>query len=189
MLASIKEVMPLGWRWMEWKSLSAVYHISIPQVYFFPHHQHHFHEVIAWMSQFVKWKYCANPSFLNSGTIHIIQKHRGISLFAARHGLNEVFLDLNGLQVMQGSSSYFCMWLRDPCLGKSTKPRCCLPQIKIPDWMRGYTCGMCGQGDEEYMQEYHTPNGRLASNELSFTQSWVIPGTGCRDISSNTFFF
>lgn len=88
-----------------------------------------------------------------TGTVRITRKDQGISLFAASHGLNEVFLDLNGLQ------------------------------IKIPDWMRGYTCGMCGLGDGEYMEEYRTPNGRVATNALSFTQSWVIPGTGCRDIS------
>lgn len=39
-----------------------------------------------------------------SGTIRIAQKDQGIALFAARHGLNEVFLDLNGLQVMPAIS-------------------------------------------------------------------------------------
>lgn len=117
-----------------------------------------------------------------SGTVRIMQQDQGIALFAASHGLNAVFLDLNGLQVMQGNAqgSFACDW-------EILKTRRCLPQIKIPDWMRGNTCGMCGNADGDYLQEYRTPNGRLATSSLSFTQSWVIPGTGCRDISSNTF--
>ena len=54
-------------------------------------------------------------------------------------------------------------------------------QVKVVDWMRGQTCGLCGKADGEVKQEYRTPNGRLTKNAVSYAHSWVLPAESCRD--------
>ncbi|XP_068447342.1 vitellogenin-2-like [Clinocottus analis] len=88
-----------------------------------------------------------------TGLIHIRQIHRGISISAHRYGLQQVYLDMNILK------------------------------IRVVDWMRGNTCGICGKGNGEIRQEFQTPNQRLASDAVSFAHSWVLPGMSCRDAS------
>ncbi|XP_018528704.1 vitellogenin-2 [Lates calcarifer] len=88
-----------------------------------------------------------------TGKIQIRQRGEGIALHAPSHGLQEVYLDLNTLKV------------------------------KVVDWMRGQTCGLCGKADGEIRQEYRTPNERLTKNAVSYAHSWVMPGTSCRDAS------
>ncbi|XP_070817970.1 vitellogenin-1-like isoform X2 [Chaetodon trifascialis] len=83
--------------------------------------------------------------------IQIRPKGEGISVYAPTHGLHEVYFDMNS-------------W-----------------RIKVVDWMRGQTCGLCGKADGEVRQEYVTPNGRLTKNAASFTHSWVLPAESCRD--------
>uniref|UniRef100_A0A8C4ICX9 Phosvitin n=1 Tax=Dicentrarchus labrax TaxID=13489 RepID=A0A8C4ICX9_DICLA len=56
-------------------------------------------------------------------------------------------------------------------------------QVKVVDWMRGQTCGLCGKADGEIRQEYRTPNERLTRNAVSYAHSWVLPGKSCRDAS------
>nr|AAZ17416.1 vitellogenin B [Morone americana] len=88
-----------------------------------------------------------------SGQIQIRQRGEGIALYALSHGLQEVYYDLNALK------------------------------IKVVDWMRGQTCGLCGKADGEIRQEYRTPNERLTRNAVSYAHSWVLPGKSCRDAS------
>ncbi|GLD50054.1 vitellogenin-2-like protein [Lates japonicus] len=88
-----------------------------------------------------------------TGKIQIRQRGEGIALHAPSHGLQEVYLDLNTLKV------------------------------KVVDWMRGQTCGLCGKADGEIRQEYRTPNERLTKNAVSYAHSWVMPGRSCRDAS------
>uniref|UniRef100_A0A8D0AQ40 Vitellogenin-2-like n=1 Tax=Sander lucioperca TaxID=283035 RepID=A0A8D0AQ40_SANLU len=88
-----------------------------------------------------------------TGKIQIIQRGEGIALHAPSHGLQEVYLDLNELKV------------------------------KVVDWMRGQTCGLCGKADGEIRQEYRTPNERLTKNAVSYAHSWVLSGKSCRDAS------
>ena len=59
-------------------------------------------------------------------------------------------------------------------------------QVKVVDWMRGQTCGLCGKADGEIRQEYRTPNERLTKNAASYAHSWVLPGKSCRDASGKT---
>uniref|UniRef100_A0A7N9AXN3 Vitellogenin-2-like n=1 Tax=Mastacembelus armatus TaxID=205130 RepID=A0A7N9AXN3_9TELE len=87
------------------------------------------------------------------GKIEIRKEGEGIALQAPSHGLQEVYLDLNTLKV------------------------------KVTDWMRGQTCGLCGKADGEIRQEYRTPNERLSKNAVSYAHSWVLPGRSCRDAS------
>lgn len=54
-------------------------------------------------------------------------------------------------------------------------------QVKIVDWMKGQTCGLCGKADGQVRQEYRTPNGRLTKDTVSFAHSWVLPAKSCRD--------
>uniref|UniRef100_A0A8D3C373 Phosvitin n=1 Tax=Scophthalmus maximus TaxID=52904 RepID=A0A8D3C373_SCOMX len=88
-----------------------------------------------------------------AGNIQIRLKEDGIALHAPNHGLQEVFLNLNSLKV------------------------------KVVDWMRGQTCGLCGRADGEIRQEYRTPNERLTKNAASYAHSWVMSGKSCRDAS------
>ncbi|XP_070687930.1 vitellogenin-2-like [Pempheris klunzingeri] len=88
-----------------------------------------------------------------TGKIQIKQRGEGVALHAPSHGLQEVFFDQNTLKV------------------------------KVVDWMRGQTCGLCGKADGEVRQEYRTPNERLTKNAASYAHSWVLPGKSCREAS------
>uniref|UniRef100_A0AAZ1X3A5 Phosvitin n=1 Tax=Oreochromis aureus TaxID=47969 RepID=A0AAZ1X3A5_OREAU len=83
--------------------------------------------------------------------IQIKQNGEGISVYAASYGLHEVYFDK-----------------------KSWK-------IKVVDWMKGKTCGLCGKADGETMQEYRTPTGWIATTAVSFAHSWILPAESCRD--------
>ncbi|KAM7387895.1 hypothetical protein PAMP_024106 [Pampus punctatissimus] len=83
--------------------------------------------------------------------IQIRPKGEGISIYAPSHGLHEVYFDKNS-------------W-----------------KVKVVDWMKGQTCGLCGKADGEVRQEYRTPNGRLTKNAVSYAHSWVLPAESCRD--------
>ncbi|XP_010782071.1 vitellogenin-2-like [Notothenia coriiceps] len=88
-----------------------------------------------------------------AGKIQIRQRDQGIALHAPSHGLQEVFLDQNVLKV------------------------------KVVDWMKGQTCGLCGKADGEVRQEFRTPNERVTKDAVSFAHSWVVAGKSCRDAS------
>lgn len=59
-------------------------------------------------------------------------------------------------------------------------------QIKVVDWMKGKTCGLCGKADGETMQEYRTPTGWIATTAVSFAHSWILPAENCRDATGKT---
>ncbi|KAM9761569.1 vitellogenin 2 [Menidia menidia] len=88
-----------------------------------------------------------------AANILIQQRGEGIALYAPSYGLQEVFLNTTAMKV------------------------------KVVDWMRGQTCGLCGKADGEVKQEYRTPNERVAKNATSFAHSWVLSGQSCRDAS------
>ncbi|XP_042372245.1 vitellogenin-2-like [Plectropomus leopardus] len=88
-----------------------------------------------------------------TGKIQIRQSGEGIALHAPSHGLQEVYLDLSTLKV------------------------------KVVDWMKGQTCGLCGKADGEIRQEYRTPNERITKNAVSYAHSWIVPAKSCRDAS------
>ncbi|XP_076007428.1 vitellogenin-2-like [Genypterus blacodes] len=85
--------------------------------------------------------------------IHITKRGEGIVLHAASLGLHEVYFD------------------QSTC------------KIKVLDWMRGQTCGLCGKADGEIRQEFRTPNERISKHAVSFAHSWVLPAKSCRDTS------
>nr|BAE43870.1 vitellogenin [Pagrus major] len=83
--------------------------------------------------------------------IQIRPKGEGISVYAPSLGLHEVYFDRNS-------------WT-----------------VKVVDWMKGQTCGLCGKADGEVRQEYRTPNGRVTKSAVSYAHSWVLPAESCRD--------
>nr|XP_057928817.1 vitellogenin-2-like [Doryrhamphus excisus] len=83
--------------------------------------------------------------------IQIRRRNEGITLHAPSHGLQEVYFDIN------------------------------IVKVKVVDWMRGQTCGLCGKADAEIRQEYRTPTGRVTKNAVSYAHSWVLPAKSCRD--------
>ncbi|XP_030640291.1 vitellogenin-like isoform X1 [Chanos chanos] len=86
-----------------------------------------------------------------SGTIQTKKNAGGLSLYAPRHGLQEVYFSKDG-------------W-----------------RIQVVDWMKGQTCGLCGKADGEIRQEFRTPSGYLTKSPVSFAHSWVLPAESCRD--------
>ncbi|KAI4828972.1 hypothetical protein KUCAC02_023037 [Chaenocephalus aceratus] len=86
-----------------------------------------------------------------TASIQIKSKDKGIAVIATSHGLHEVYVRNN-------------LW-----------------RIKVVDWMKGQTCGLCGKADGEIRQEYRTPNGRLTKSAVSFAHSWVLPAESCSD--------
>ncbi|XP_068174544.1 vitellogenin-1-like [Antennarius striatus] len=85
--------------------------------------------------------------------ILISQNRDGVSIYAPSLGLHEVFFDKDSLKV------------------------------KVVDWMKGQTCGLCGKADGEVRQEFRTPNQRVTKNIVSFAHSWVMVADSCRDTS------
>nr|AVA30492.1 vitellogenin Aa [Scatophagus argus] len=83
--------------------------------------------------------------------IQIRPNGEGISVYAPSLGLHEVYFDKYS-------------W-----------------KVKVVDWMKGQTCGICGRADGEVRQEYRTPNGRVTKNAVSYAHSWVLPAESCRD--------
>lgn len=59
-------------------------------------------------------------------------------------------------------------------------------QVKVVDWMKGQTCGLCGRADGEVRQEFRTPSGRLAKSAVSYAHSWILPAESCRDTNGET---
>jgi hypothetical protein len=121
-----------------------------------------------------------------SDKIQIKKLREGIALHAPSHGLQEVFLDANTLKVSikKANAMHHFPLLYDTRRFLISGSFC--SQVKVADWMKGQTCGLCGKADGEVREEYQTPNGRLASNSVSYAQSWVIPAESCRDVSSKT---
>lgn len=56
-------------------------------------------------------------------------------------------------------------------------------QLRLVEWMRDKTCGLCGQGNGDIKQDFRTPNGQLVDNPTSFAHSWVLPVESCSDNS------
>ncbi|MBN3308790.1 VIT protein, partial [Amia calva] len=54
-------------------------------------------------------------------------------------------------------------------------------KVVIESWMRGKTCGLCGQADGERMTEFRMPNLYTAKNSTSFVHSWMVQGESCSD--------
>ncbi|XP_076009564.1 vitellogenin-2-like [Genypterus blacodes] len=85
--------------------------------------------------------------------IRITKRGEGVVLRASSLGLHELYFD----------------------------PTTC--KIKVLDWMRGQTCGLCGKADGEIRQEFRTPNERISTHAVSFAHSWVLPAKTCQDPS------
>lgn len=56
-------------------------------------------------------------------------------------------------------------------------------QVKVVDWMRGQTCGVCGMADGETKQEFRTPSGFVSENPVTSAHSWILPADSCKGTS------
>uniref|UniRef100_A0A3B4ABN0 VWFD domain-containing protein n=1 Tax=Periophthalmus magnuspinnatus TaxID=409849 RepID=A0A3B4ABN0_9GOBI len=45
--------------------------------------------------------------------------------------------------------------------------------------MKGKTCGLCGRGDGEFRQEYHTPSKRIVTDAVSHAHTWTLAAKTC----------
>ncbi|XP_061489475.1 vitellogenin-2-like isoform X2 [Rhineura floridana] len=91
------------------------------------------------------------PYYTSSSSEYILIKHEknGLLLKAPETGIEKLFYDGHMLK------------------------------IQVPFWMTGKTCGICGRYDAEYEQEYKMPSGSIATNAVSFAQSWILPDDSC----------
>ncbi|KAJ8408483.1 hypothetical protein AAFF_G00258970 [Aldrovandia affinis] len=93
----------------------------------------------------------ALPLMDASGTLLIEKSQDGIVIQAPTLGLHSLFFD-----------------------GKTIK-------VVIESWMRGKTCGLCGQADGERNIEFKKPNLQRAKSPVHFLSSWVLQGEACSD--------
>lgn len=112
----------------------------------------------------------------------------GLSIYAPSHGLHEVYFDKNSWKVNAILSTnikhilHFIITIFNALFDLAM-------QVKVVDWMKGQTCGLCGKADGEVRQEYITPNGRLTKNPVSYAHSWVLTADSCRDTTGEIQFF
>ncbi|XP_053841356.1 vitellogenin-1-like [Vidua macroura] len=52
-------------------------------------------------------------------------------------------------------------------------------KVTVASWMRGKTCGVCGNNDREKENELLMPNHRLARSSSAFVHSWVLLEETC----------
>ncbi|NXX84558.1 VIT1 protein, partial [Urocolius indicus] len=52
-------------------------------------------------------------------------------------------------------------------------------KVTLASWMRGKTCGVCGNNDREKHNELLMPNQKLAHSSSAFVQSWVLLEETC----------
>ncbi|XP_068056080.1 vitellogenin-1-like isoform X2 [Anomalospiza imberbis] len=52
-------------------------------------------------------------------------------------------------------------------------------EVTVASWMRGKTCGVCGNNDREKENELLMPNHRLARSSSAFVHSWVLLEETC----------
>ncbi|XP_034035049.1 vitellogenin-1-like [Thalassophryne amazonica] len=91
------------------------------------------------------------PYHQSTEHINVKPNKEGISVYAPSHGLQEVYFAKDS-------------W-----------------KIKVVDWMKGQTCGICGRSDGEVRQEYRIPNGQLTKNKVIYAQSWILQAENCQD--------
>lgn len=135
--------------------------------------------------------------FCLTADIQIKQNGEGISVYAASYGLHEVYFDKKSWKVKaKRITLVFSLKAQE----KQKRPREMeillklrsdysrdpTMQIKVVDWMKGKTCGLCGKADGETMQEYRTPTGWIATTAVSFAHSWILPAESCRDATGMT---
>lgn len=56
-------------------------------------------------------------------------------------------------------------------------------QVKVVDWMKGQTCGICGMADGETRQDFRTPSGFVSENPVASAHSWILPADSCKGAS------
>ncbi|XP_054020932.1 vitellogenin-1 [Dryobates pubescens] len=52
-------------------------------------------------------------------------------------------------------------------------------KVTVASWMRGKTCGVCGNNDREKHNELQMPNHKLAHSSSAFVHSWVLLEETC----------
>ncbi|KFV46604.1 Vitellogenin-1 [Tyto alba] len=52
-------------------------------------------------------------------------------------------------------------------------------KVTVASWMRGKTCGVCGNNDREKHNELLMPNHKLAQSSFAFVHSWILLEETC----------
>ncbi|XP_030063303.1 vitellogenin-1 [Microcaecilia unicolor] len=52
-------------------------------------------------------------------------------------------------------------------------------KVTAAPWMKGKTCGICGNDDGQKTNDFQKPNQEKALSCSSFVHSWVLPGSAC----------
>lgn len=116
--------------------------------------------------------------------VKIYKNGKTVTVEIPELGLKEVTFDGVNLKVMHWLSRLllsFCLvpcWCDRPTLQHSLQ-RCAILQVTVASWMKGKTCGVCGNNDREKENEFLMPNHRLAHSCSAFVHSWVLLEETC----------
>lgn len=120
---------------------------------------------------------------LFTDNVRIYKNATTVIVEAPTYGLKNVTFDGVILKVLGLLSRLllFCLvplQCNTPTLEHSLQ-RCAILQVTVASWMRGKTCGVCGNNDRETHNELLMPNHKLAHSCSAFVHSWVLLEETC----------
>lgn len=121
---------------------------------------------------------------LFTDNIKIYKNGTTVIVEAPIHGLKNVNFDGEILKVWCFLSKLlpsFCLvpWQCNTSSLHYSLKRCTVLQVTVASWMRGKTCGICGNNDREKHNELLMPNHKLAHSCSAFVHSWVLLEETC----------
>ncbi|KAI1236724.1 hypothetical protein IHE44_0014977 [Lamprotornis superbus] len=123
-------------------------------------------------------------SVYEKGNVKIYKNGKTVSVEVPELGLQKVTFDGVNLKVLHLLSRLLLAFCLIPC--QCDRPalqhslqRCAILQVTVASWMRGKTCGVCGNNDREKENELLMPNHRLAHSCSAFVHSWVLLEETC----------
>lgn len=123
-------------------------------------------------------------NYLFTDNIKIYKNGTRVIVEAPTHGLKNVNFDGEILKVWCFLSKLVLSICLVPCqynrssLQYSLKG-CTVLQVTVTSWMRGKTCGICGNNDREKHNELLMPNHKQAHSCSAFVHSWVLLEETC----------
>lgn len=136
------------------------------------------------LSLSISLKCIGSPYVLFTDNVKIYRNGTTVIVEAPTHGLKNVTFDgviLKVLGLLSRLLLSFCLasWqCNEPTL-QQTLQRCAVLQVTVASWLRGKTCGVCGNNDREKHNELLMPNHKLAHSCSAFVHSWVLLEETC----------
>lgn len=121
---------------------------------------------------------------LFTDNVKIYKNGKTVTVEVPELGLKKVTFDGVNLKVLHLLSRLLLSVCLVPCQHdrptlQHSQQRCAILQVTVASWMRGKTCGVCGNNDREKANELLMPNHRLAHSCSAFVHSWVLLEETC----------